>query len=126
MLPKELSEIDFSIGHSGGHIEIKGYQEGNWRTLIKLTSLELISLPDFHKANDSRSIIIRNGKRKLTIDFYPKFSQYRLSLLTYSRVRIITKQITLFSSAEYTTAEYTTEFAKRVDAAEFYNNPSEY
>ena len=123
MPPNELREVDFSIVHSGGHIEIKGYQKGNWRTLIKLTSLELISLPDFHKANDSRSFIIRNGKRKLTIDFYPKFSQYRLSLLTYSRVRFITEQFTLLSCAEYTTVR---EFAKRVDATEFYNNPSEY
>ena len=82
MIRNELREIDFSVGHSGGHIEIKRYQKGNWRTLIKLTSLELISLPDFHKANDSRSFIITNGQRKLTIDFYPKFSQYLLSLLT--------------------------------------------
>ena len=123
MLPKELSVIDLSIGHSGGHIEIRGYQEGYWRTLIKLTSLELILLPDFHKADDSRSFIIRNGKRKLTIIFYPKFSQYRLSLLTYSCVKFITKQTTLFSSAEYTTVR---EFAKRVDAAECCNNPSDY
>ena len=90
---------------------------------MELTSLELISLPDFHKANDSRSFIIRNGKRKLTIGFYPKFSQYRLSLLTYSRVRFITEQITLFSSAEYATIR---EFAERVDATELSNNPSEF
>ena len=75
MIPKEVREIDFSIGHSGGHIEIKGYQKGNCRTLIKLTSRELISLLDFLKANDSRSFNIRNGERKLAIDFYPKFSQ---------------------------------------------------
>ena len=38
-------------------MEIKGYQKGNWGTLLKLTSLELISLPDFHIANDSRSLL---------------------------------------------------------------------
>ena len=122
MIPNELREIDFSIVHSRGLIEIKGYQKGNWWTLLKLTSLELILLPDFHKANDSQSFIIRNGKRKLTIDFYPKFSQYRLRLLTYSRVRFITEQVTLFSYGEYSTVR---EFAKRVDATEFNNNPSE-
>ena len=29
MIPNKLREIDFSIVHSGGHIEIKGYQKGN-------------------------------------------------------------------------------------------------
>ena len=123
IIPNELGETDFSFGHSGGHIDIKRYRKSNWRTLIKQISLELISWLDFHKANDSRSFIIRNGKRKLTMDFYPQFSQYRLSLLTYSRVRFINEQITLFSSAEYTTVR---DFAKRVDATEFNNNPSEY
>ena len=96
MIPKEPKEIDFSIGHSGGHIEIKGYQKRNWGTPKKLTSTEVLSLVDFHKANDSRSFIIRNGKRNLTRALYPKFSQYRLSLLTYSRVSFITEQVTLF------------------------------
>ena len=123
MLPNELRGIDFSISHSEGFIETKGYQNGNWRSLIKLTSLEMLSLPDFHAANDSRSFNIRNGKRKFTIDFYPKLSQYRLSSLTCSRVKFITEQITPFSSAEYTTVR---GFAKRVDATEFNNNPSEY
>ena len=59
----------------------------------------------------------------MTLDFYPKFPQYRLNLLTYSRVRFITEQFTLFSAAEYTTVR---EFAKRVDAIRFNNNPSEY
>ena len=123
IIPNEPREIDFSIGHSGGHIEIKRYQKGNWGTLIKLNWLDLISLPDFHKANDGRSIFIRKGTRKLTIDFYPTFSQYQLSLLTYSNVRFITEQIKHFSSAEYTTVH---EVAKRVNATEFSNNPSEY
>ena len=121
MIPNELREIDFSIGHSGGLIKIKGYQKGNYGALLKLTSLELISLPDFHKANISRSFIIRNGKRKLTIQFYPKISQYRLSLLTYSRVRFITEQVALFF------LQNIARFAnlQRADAKEFNNNPSE-
>ena len=65
MIPNELREFDFSIRHNGGIIEIKGYQKGNWGTLLKLTSLKLISLPDFHKANDSCSFIIRNRKKEV-------------------------------------------------------------
>ena len=72
MIPNEPKEIDFSIGHSGGHIEIKGYQKRNWGTPKKLTSLEVLSLPDSHKANDSRSFIIRNAKKKLDESFLPK------------------------------------------------------
>ena len=70
MIPNELGEIDFSNGHSGGPIKIRGYQRGNCGTLLKLTSLELISSPDFYKGNDSRSFIIRSRKRKLKIDFF--------------------------------------------------------
>ena len=114
--PNELREIDFCIGHRRGYIVFKGFQKVIWATLIKLTSLELIPLPDFHNAKYSRSFSTRNGKRKLTIDFYPEVSQYRVSLLTYSRIKIMTEQITLFSSAKYTTVR---QLAKRVNATEF-------
>ena len=67
--------------------------------------------------------LLETEKRKLTLDFHQKYSQYRLILLTYSRARFITEQVTLYSSADYTTVR---EFAKRVDATEFKNNPSEY
>ena len=123
MVPNELRELDFSIGGTGGSIEIKGCQNGNSGTPIKLTSLELITLPDFIKGNDNRLFIIRNGKRKDILDFYPKFSQYRLYLDTYSRVKFVTKQVTLFFSAQYTTIRV---FAKGVDATEFIDSPSEY
>ena len=103
MIPNELREINFCTGHRRGHIEFKGFQKVNWTTLIKLTSLELVPLPDFHEAKYSRSFNIRNGKRNLTIDFYPEVSQYRVSLLTYSRISFMTEQVTLFSSAKNTT-----------------------
>ena len=77
MLTNQVRELDFRIGRRGGHIEIKGCRNSNGETLVELTYLELITLPDFCKGNDNLLIIIRNGKRKLTIDFYPKFSQYR-------------------------------------------------
>ena len=121
-IPNRPRENDFSIEFSGGLIEIKRYQKSNWWTLIKLTLLELISLLDFQKANDSRSFNINNRKRRLTIDFYPNFTEFWLSLLTHSRVGLIAERITLFSSAQYTTNR---EFAKRVDTTDFNNDHSE-
>ena len=62
MLLNEIRELNFTIGRCGGLSEIKGFQNTNRKTLIKLTSLELIKLPHFCKGNGNRLFIIRNGK----------------------------------------------------------------
>ena len=122
MVPNELRELNVSIGCIGRIIEVKGCRISDWQTLIALTSLELIRLTDFCKENDNRVIIMRNGKRKLTINFHPKFFQFCLNLHTHSGVKFISKQVTLFC-AEYTTIR---EIAETVYATEFNNNASDY
>ena len=108
MIPNELREIDFSIGLCAGLIEIKGYEKGNRGHYQKYFRWNLYCYLIFIKQMIVAHSLLETEK-KLTIDFYPKLFHYRLSLPTNSCVKIITEQITLFSSAEDTTV---CEYAK--------------
>ena len=55
MIPNELSELDISIRDCVGPIEFLDYQNYNWGTCMKLTSLELLKLLELYETKDSRS-----------------------------------------------------------------------
>ena len=92
MIPIELREFDLSIERSGGPREIRRYPIKFWGMSKKLTSVELISLPPFHEAYDSRLSRNRNGEKETDNSFRPKFTEHRSSLPKNRRLKFNTTQ----------------------------------
>ena len=113
-------QLNFKLDTSNWFVEIRRNSKNFWYNELKLTPLELVSLPEFVISFDARLFETWNGNRKVTVDYYPKHSFFRLSLYKYSRNQFIIQSVSIFNQPEYNEIR---NFAKSLTSTEFKTFP---